>query len=190
MQAFCEKWKIMKPTLITPYPISRVLTAVYWTERFLIHKKCKLQQFLSRLYLRVESQESQKHGSDTGQGRALSFYEKWHLWGYFFHQVQKHQLFVCYKPLNVSLHSLRVHLWSVQTHLKSGQAKKTLKKDKRSHGQEAKVLKCLIMNIVIIIRMPDSFSSSSDQQELLINPLWWIFYVFSAGSILIFNFSP
>ena len=29
IQAFCVNWKIMKPTLITPYPISRVLTAVY-----------------------------------------------------------------------------------------------------------------------------------------------------------------
>ena len=54
----------------------------------------------------------------------------------------------------------------MQTHLKSGQAKKTLKKDKRSHGQEAKVLKCLIMNIVSIFRRTHSFSSSLDQQEL------------------------
>ena len=125
-----------------------------------------------------------------GSRSCSSFLRKMASMGMFFHQFQKYQLIVCYIPLNLSIHSLRVHLWSVQTHLKSGQAKKTLKKDKRSHGQEAKVLKCLIMNIVIIIRMPDSFSSSSDQQELLINPLWWIFYVFSAGSILIFNFSP
>ena len=44
-----------------------------------MHQKSKLQQFLNSLYLRVESQESQEHGSDTGQGRALSFYEKRHL---------------------------------------------------------------------------------------------------------------
>ena len=150
IQAFCVNWQIMKPTLITPYPISRVLTAVYWTEIFFMHKKCKLQQFLSRLYLRVESQESQEHGSDTGQGRALSFYEKRHLWGYFFHEIQEHQLFVGYIPLNLSIHSLRAHLWSVQTHLKSGQAQKAVKEEKGSHGQEAKVLKCLIMNIVVI----------------------------------------
>ena len=75
----------------------------------------------------------------------------------FFHQFQKYQLIVCYIPLNLSIHSLRVHLWSVQTHLKSGQAQKALKEEKRSHGQEAKVLKCLIMNIVIIFQRTDSF---------------------------------
>ena len=103
MQAFCEKWKIMKPTLITPYPISRVLTAVYWTERFLMQKKCKLQQFLSRLYLRVESQESQEHGSDTGQGRALSFYKKTASMVVFFSSIPKTSI-ICWLYTPQSVH--------------------------------------------------------------------------------------